>query len=264
MDFTTRLALSKPDPDPVTGDDVDVQVLNDNFDALDAVVSFTVCTSTARPSAPFAGQAILETDTGNLYVWGGSAWLPLLGNTPQFNQIGIGVVPSTIPQRLIRTWGAGGGSSSQVLLQTSSTASGHRAISTKGGTDTDDRWWVDFDGSMQWGPGTGGDVSLKRTAVGRLKLDGTLEVTQPIDSTGIVKVVSVSGTTDSLGFLTVTHGQPWTPAGVWFISTAPATSFAQAWGVDTIGATTCRLRLASANGGAYASAAVSGRLFLVK
>lgn len=178
MDFTTRLALSKPDPDPVTGDDVDVQVLNDNFDALDAVVSFTECTSTARPAVPFVGQAILETDTGKTYVWGGSGWLPLLGDSPQFSRIGIGSAPSGIAARLVKTWGPGGGSASQVLLQTSASATGHRALSVMGGADTQDRWWVDFDGSMQWSSGAaGGDLSLKRAAAGVLDIStGTLTV----------------------------------------------------------------------------------------
>jgi len=33
-----------------------------------------VCTSSTRPSNPFTGQIIYETDTGYLRVWDGSAW----------------------------------------------------------------------------------------------------------------------------------------------------------------------------------------------
>jgi len=33
-----------------------------------------VCTSTTRPSNPFTGQIVFETDTGFLRVWDGSAW----------------------------------------------------------------------------------------------------------------------------------------------------------------------------------------------
>ena len=33
-----------------------------------------VCTSTTRPSGPYTGQIIYETDTGYLRVWDGSAW----------------------------------------------------------------------------------------------------------------------------------------------------------------------------------------------
>lgn len=33
-----------------------------------------VCTSTTRPTAPYTGQIIFETDTGYLRVWDGAAW----------------------------------------------------------------------------------------------------------------------------------------------------------------------------------------------
>lgn len=33
-----------------------------------------VCTSTTRPTTPYTGQLIYETDTGYLRVWDGSAW----------------------------------------------------------------------------------------------------------------------------------------------------------------------------------------------
>lgn len=75
---TPRLLLQKPNPDPVTGDVVDIAVLNANFDKLDSVVSATPCTSSTHPPTPFQGQIILETDTGRMYVWSGAAWVQLL------------------------------------------------------------------------------------------------------------------------------------------------------------------------------------------
>ena len=36
-----------------------------------------VCTSTTRPSNPFEGQMIYETDTDYMYVWSGTAWVLL-------------------------------------------------------------------------------------------------------------------------------------------------------------------------------------------
>lgn len=33
-----------------------------------------ICTSSTRPSSPFQGMAIYETNTKNIYVWNGSAW----------------------------------------------------------------------------------------------------------------------------------------------------------------------------------------------
>lgn len=80
-----------------------------------------------------------------------------------------------------------------------------------------------------------------------------------------VYTVTYSGTTDASGFLTVSHGAPWAPTGGWYITTNPAASFAQPWGIDNITATQCRLRLANAAGtGALANSAVQGRLFLIK
>lgn len=94
---------------------------------------------------------------------------------------------------------------------------------------------------------------------GDLVVDGT--ITGP----GVVYRTTYGGTTDASGFLTVTHGAPWTPGGGWFITNNPSNSFAQAWGVDNITATTIRLRFANVAGtGALASTAVAGHLFLVQ
>ena len=45
-----------------------------------------VCTSSTRPTAPYEGQQIYETDTDKTLVWNGSAWLYL--STPQTTEIG--------------------------------------------------------------------------------------------------------------------------------------------------------------------------------
>lgn len=72
---TTRLGLRKPDPDPTTGDDVDVSLdISASMDKIDAAVGCTVCTSGTRPGSPWQGQLIFETDTGKVQVWNGSAW----------------------------------------------------------------------------------------------------------------------------------------------------------------------------------------------
>lgn len=65
---TTRLALRKPDPS-VGGDNINVALdLNGNWDKVDAVAGFTVCTSGTRPNPAWQGQPIYETDTGKAYV----------------------------------------------------------------------------------------------------------------------------------------------------------------------------------------------------
>lgn len=68
---TTRLGLVKPDPDPVTGDFVDVSVINANMTKLDDSVGAFPCTSGTRPTGVdrWHGRFIRETDTRKVYVW---------------------------------------------------------------------------------------------------------------------------------------------------------------------------------------------------
>lgn len=70
---TARLGLTKPGggstglilpPDPV-----DIDVLNANFDKIDAAMGALICTSTTRPASPHDGQIIYETDTLRFRVW---------------------------------------------------------------------------------------------------------------------------------------------------------------------------------------------------
>lgn len=64
---TTRLALSKP----LGTETVDIDVLNANADKIDAAAGTTICTSTTRPSSPYSGQLIYETDTTYHYTYSG-------------------------------------------------------------------------------------------------------------------------------------------------------------------------------------------------
>ena len=41
-----------------------------------------VCTSTTRPSGPYEGQMIYETDTDMVAIWNGTAWRYLAATTP--------------------------------------------------------------------------------------------------------------------------------------------------------------------------------------
>jgi hypothetical protein len=40
-----------------------------------------ICTSTTRPSAPYEGQMIYETDTDLTYLWNGASWTQVSGST---------------------------------------------------------------------------------------------------------------------------------------------------------------------------------------
>lgn len=41
------------------------------------VATYSVCTSSTRPSSPAAGHMVFETDTNSLQVWSGTAWMPV-------------------------------------------------------------------------------------------------------------------------------------------------------------------------------------------
>ena len=49
-----------------------------------------VCTSTNRPTTPYEGQVIYETDTDKVFVWNGTAWV--IPNSPAQNPTGLELV----------------------------------------------------------------------------------------------------------------------------------------------------------------------------
>jgi hypothetical protein len=55
-----------------------------------------VCTSTTRPTAPYEGQTIYETDTDLTYIWGGSAWQQVSGGTAVGNSGLVLVASQTV------------------------------------------------------------------------------------------------------------------------------------------------------------------------
>lgn len=74
--FTSRLNLYKPgDGVNISPDEAaSIDKLNDNADIIDGAVGAKVVTSGTRPSSPYDGQVIFETDTGDLRVRSGSTW----------------------------------------------------------------------------------------------------------------------------------------------------------------------------------------------
>lgn len=71
--FSSRLGLIKQ----AGGEDVDVDLLNANFDRLDSFAGVVICTSTTRPTGTdrFVGCKIFETDTNFELVWNGTRWV---------------------------------------------------------------------------------------------------------------------------------------------------------------------------------------------
>lgn len=155
MDFTTRLVMNKPDPDPVTGDVVDISKLNENFDKLDAAIGATICTSGTRPSSPWHGQFIRETDNRRLYVWNAtqSAW----------DQVLIGNGTFTQDINLERQ------------IQVVRSNSVDHTFRTQVGADSNYRMRIEAGGGILWGDGTASaDTNLYRGAANVLRTDDVI------------------------------------------------------------------------------------------
>lgn len=76
-DYTSRLALAKPrggSSGSTPPETVDIDVLNTNFDVLDGAVGASVVTSTSRPTSPYLGQMIYESDSRSVLTWNGTIW----------------------------------------------------------------------------------------------------------------------------------------------------------------------------------------------
>ena len=82
--YTPNMGLIKP----TTGEKVNIDQLNANFDKLDNSSPY-VCTSTTRPPSPYLGMLIYETDTKWTRYWEGTFWLPLNPTVMRFNNYGV-------------------------------------------------------------------------------------------------------------------------------------------------------------------------------
>jgi hypothetical protein len=146
---TTRLALykSKSDGSELVNYSQD---LGQNWDKVDAAAGFQIVTSSTRPSSPYSGKPIAESDTGRLYYSNGSSpasgsWIEIASNGASFTLTGT------------RSFTLNGTANSTT-----------KYISLVSG-DTFNRFEMTADGTMKWGPGSGAvDVTLARTAVDTL------------------------------------------------------------------------------------------------
>jgi len=84
-----------------------------------------VCTSSTRPTTPFEGQAIFETDTDRMYIWNGTAWV--IPNSPAQNPPAL---------ELVKTQAVGSGVTSVVVTSAFSANYDNYEILYTGGTMT--------------------------------------------------------------------------------------------------------------------------------
>lgn len=155
--FTTRIGARKADPT----DNVDVNAhINANSDLWDLNIGFRVCTSSTRPSTPWQGLQIFETDTAKTYFWNGSAWKQNMVDGAAFSMSSI--LTFTAAPAL-----------SDVSATINRASTSNPAIHIKATGDTVDRLVLNADGQMLWGPGgvTSADTNLYRGAANQLKTD---------------------------------------------------------------------------------------------
>lgn len=183
---TTRIALTKP----AGSENYSIVVFNNNSDLLDSAVGFEPVTSTTRPSAPYDGKGIRETDTGSVLYSNGSA--PASGSWKYLwcpdGPVVVGAVGTTAPLR----------------GQTTSTIAGNRLVDARKQGDANPGYTLDFDGKQQWGPGGGTalDTNLYRSAAATLKTDSALTVAGNATFNGTIAataaaMVAVQSATDT-------------------------------------------------------------------
>lgn len=168
---TTRLGMYKSLSDG--SEDVNYsQDIGQNLDKIDAAVGYQVVTSSTRPSSPYSGKPITESDTSyRTYFSNGTSpasasWVQIPNSS------------STFDADLDLTSGHQlniGASSSTASIAAVNTATSSDLISSRITGDTQSRWLVDADGTTYWGPGgaSATDTTLTRTAAARLALTGT-------------------------------------------------------------------------------------------
>lgn len=158
---TSRLQLYKSASDG--SEDVNyTQDLGNNLDKLDLAVGALACTSSTRPSTPWNGQLIRETDTNRLWVSNGSA-------------------PASGSWKEICTPGAAQTFTAAVTMSAGLTLNGAASTTTVAqaglAADTNRRITIDASGKLTWGSGaTAGDTTLYRSAADTLKTDDAFVV----------------------------------------------------------------------------------------
>lgn len=180
---TSRLALykSKSDGSELVNYTTD---LGQNWDKVDAAAGFQVVTSSTRPSSPYPGKPITESDTSyRSYFSNGTApasasWVEIPNSSGTFGgnlTLATGSSLSIGAATLNRT--AGGSLSSNTNYQSLRTLTTDVAFSTILSGDTFDRGRIYGSGMLELGPGNAArDTNLYRSAADTLKTDDSLIV----------------------------------------------------------------------------------------
>lgn len=146
-----------------------------------------------------------------------------------------------------------------------SCVAGDRVLAKDQTTTTQNGIWVVAAGA--WTRATDADVATEIAACtvnvqsgtinGGTRWVSTFKSTDTVGTTGMswyrdidgsnMATFTSGGTTNATGFVTITHGLPWTPSQVFHSNGNPSASFAVLWGVESITATNFSARFMNAS-----------------
>lgn len=214
---TLRLGLTKPD----VNDGYDISAMVDsNADRLDVTIGFLAATSGTRPSSPYNGQSIRETDTGKYYVSNGGApasasWTQLHAAGADFTSSnGNMAVTGSAAFVTAGTTAAGtfsnsaDGTSALGTVVVNPFSVNKRAVDIRLAGDSVSRLRAEFNGNngmWTFGDGTNADVNLYRGAANILVTDDALHVGGSLGLLG--------GTGAAIGLANATTAPTGTPSG---------------------------------------------------
>lgn len=213
---TTRLGLYKTSSD---GSDL-VNVVTDllsNLDAIDLAMGSRIVTSSTRPSSPYGGQHILESDNAyRSYVHNGTSpasggWVEIPNNSATYSgQIWTSRATDASTIKVVNTFGGG---NTNLAIATEHAAAAGLSYGARVTGDTFARLAIRADGRIDLGSGSGArDTSFYRSTVSTLKTDGSFVVGATLAVTGAATIagatalgstLSVAGNTTLSGDLTV-------------------------------------------------------------
>jgi hypothetical protein len=195
--YTTRLGLTKQ----AGSENVNIGLINDVLDILDASVGVTVCTSGSRPASPFQGRAIYETDTGKILVNSGASASPSWQD-PVTNGL-AGTITIGGDANISGTVRPTVATTATLAFGSAITGDGFRRFAVTGG------------GVVEWGAGSGSrDTNLYRSTANRLKTDDTFEAVGGLvagNDSSVTGNLTVTGTTSASGGLDL-PSTIWTPS----------------------------------------------------
>lgn len=179
---TTRLAMYKSASDG--SEDVNyTQDIGQNLDKLDAAVGFQVVTSGTRPSSPYSGKPIAESDTNyRTYFSNGTApasasWVQIPNSSSTFN--------ADLDLTSGKQFNAGGSGSTAAFAALLPSATGDFVLSSRVTADSVSRIAVRADGRIELSSGSAtADTILARSGAAALSLTGSLAVSTTLTVTG--------------------------------------------------------------------------------